>query len=200
MLMTLATAGTELDLTVSADDVCAFDMAPGQFVSVTAGGAAIVASLFTFTQADRSEWLSVADTRLMLGTLYPRPGHRLFSNRRRALLVWAADSCGRHDLLMPVGVGCAAAQRELWGQRLGQAFSALGADGQHPPDPLNLYLNTDVQADGRIHLRPPNVRAGDRVVLCATTAVSSVILAWRTTPAQPERAILGVSVRNVFNP
>jgi uncharacterized protein YcgI (DUF1989 family) len=147
----------------------------------------MVGSLYAFAAEDQSEWLSVANTRILLGTLHPCHGQRLFSNRRRALSVWVEDSGGRHDLLLPPCVRqTAAAHTHIPAlERLDEVFARIGADRAHAPDPLNLFLDTRIDADGRIAMHPSNAGSGEHVVLRATTDLRCVILAWSLTEAPP---------------
>jgi uncharacterized protein YcgI (DUF1989 family) len=173
--------GRELEVRVPVGDTATFALAPGQFVNIATNGELAVGSLFAFASDDRSEWLSVGNTRILLGTLGPRPGKRLFSNRRRALLVWIEDSGGGHDLLLPLG---ATARVEIPAlERLGKAFAHLGVDHTHVPDPLNLFLDARIDTDGHIKIHPSSGRSNDYVVLRATTAIDCAILAWSLTEA-----------------
>ena len=183
------TSGTvtadESELVVRMQDAHEFVLAPGQFLSIATRGESVVGSLYAFAAEDQSEWLSVGNTRILLGTLRPRPGHRLFSNRRRALLVWVEDSAGGHDLLLPpcAQSGASAPTQLPALERLDEAFARIGADCAHAPDPLNLFLDTRVGADGCITIRPSSAGPGKHVVLRATTGLRCVVLVWSLTQA-----------------
>lgn len=186
-LKSTSSQGREVQARVPVGDTATFTLTPGQFLSIATDGGPVVGSLFAFASDDRSEWLSVGNTRILLGTLCPRPGQRLFSNRRRALLVWLEDSGGGHDLLLPP---CAQPAATTYSRvpalaRLGEAFAHMGADRAHMSDPLNLFLDTRVDMDGRIKIRPSNGRPGGHVVLRATTALDCLILAWSTAERRP---------------
>jgi uncharacterized protein YcgI (DUF1989 family) len=175
--------GREVQMRVPVGDNATFALAPGQFLNIATNGESVVGSLFAFATEDRTEWLSVGNTRILLGTLRPRAGQRLFSNRRRALLVWIENSGGGHDLVLPL---CAVAQVEIPAlERLDETFARIGADCTHAPDPLNLFLNTRIDTDGRITISPSSGGGGGYVVLRATTALDCVILAWSMTETRP---------------
>ncbi len=185
----------ETESSICAGEACDFAISPGQFVSIAIDAEPLMGSLFAFASEDQTESLSVGNTRILLGTLRPRPGDRLFSNRRRTLFVWVDDSSGVHDLLMPVGA-CA---RDNDSAELNDVLRQVGADPAHPPDPLNLFMNVEVGADGRIRLGQPAAKAGDRVVLCATTYLSCVLLAWEQDGpkrAGRDRLALTIAIRN----
>lgn len=195
----------EMESSICAGEACEFAMSAGQFVSVVIGAEPLVGSLFAFASEDQTESLSVGNTRILLGTLRPRPGDRLFSNRRRALFVWVDDASGVHDLLMPVAA-CArdnAAGTEptmaVCSGKLNDALQRVGADPAHPPDPLNLFMNVEVGPEGRIRTSQPVAKAGDRVVLRATSCLYSVLLAWaQGGPTRPGRdpPAMTIAVRN----
>ena len=179
----VAAGGCEREFVVRMDEARAFMLAPGQFARIATNGESLAASLYAFAADAQGEWLSVGNTRILLGRLQPRPGDRLYSNRRRALLVWVEDSGGGHDLLLPPGVqpGAAVHTRMPGLDRLDDAFAPIGADWAHVPDPLNLFLATRVDADGRIEVCPPAAPGPEHVVLRATTGLRCVVLVWSLT-------------------
>ncbi len=184
----VAAGGCEREFVVRMHEARAFMLASGQFARIATDGESLVASLYAFAADDEGEWLSVGNTRILLGTLRLCPGHRLFSNRRRALLVWVEDSGGGHDLLLPPGVhpGAAVHTRMPAFDPLDDAFARIGTDWAHGPDPLNLFLATRVNADGRIEVCPPAAPGPEHVVLRATTGLHCLVLAWSLTEPCPE--------------
>ncbi|MGE3773033.1 MAG: DUF1989 domain-containing protein [Gammaproteobacteria bacterium] len=129
-----------------------------------------IGDLFVLAAADPSEQLSPAVTRLVNFTPFPRPGESFYSNRRRALLTLLADeSPGPHDMTF------APCDREIY-RALGAGehhpncrdnfFSAaaeLGLRPDFPPDPINVFQNTPLDADGNYVIGVTRTRAGDRV-------------------------------------
>jgi uncharacterized protein YcgI (DUF1989 family) len=189
----------ESQLELDAGEVRGFIVKAGQFLGVTVAGEPLAASLYAFAEGDPTEWLSVGNTRILLGRLRPRPGDRLFSNRRRALFVWVEDSSGLHDLLLPAGAVCARGLGVGRLRRLTDALHQAGADRACAPDPLNLFLGTHVDANGRIQVLPPATNPGDQLLLRATVASRCVLLAWQQretgSPTSGARA-LRVKIRN----
>jgi len=191
--------GRELEVRVPVGDTATVALAPGQFLNIESDGVLVVGSLFAFASEDRSEWLSMGNTRILLGTLRLRPGQRLFSNRRRALLVWVEDSGRGHDLLLPpCGHSTATDHSHMPAlAELNKAVAGIGADRAHIPDPLNLFLDTRIDADGRIAIHPSSAGPGEHVVLRATTGLRCVILAWTLAEARPDAGgALAVSIKN----
>lgn len=188
--------GRELEVRVPAGDTATVELTAGQFLNIATEGGPVVGSLFAFASDDRSEWLSMGNTRILLGRLRPRPGDRLYSNRRRTFFVWAADSGGGHDLLMPPCATDSTVHVPAL-ERLGCALARIEVDHTCTPDPLNLFLESQVQADGRIHLRPSADRPGYYVMLRATAALHCAILAWSMADARPDAgAALAVRITN----
>lgn len=177
-----------MEVRVPVGDTATVALAPGQFLNIATSGGPAIGSLFAFAMEDRTEWLSVGNTRILLGTLRPRPGQRLFSNRRRALLVWVEDSGRGHDLLLPPCAQPAATTHSPIPAlaKLDKAFARIGADRAPMSDPLNFFLDTRIDADGRIAIHSPSAGPGEHVVLRATTGLLCVILAWSLAEASPD--------------
>lgn len=196
-LMAPTAPAPESRLELGAGEVQDFTVRAGQFLGITVVSEPVIASLYVFAESDPTEWLSVGNTRILLGTLHLRTGHRLFSNRRRALLVWVDGSGGRHDLLLPPCTQLAenAHTRLPVLDRLDQAFTQIGANYVHVPDPLNLFLDTRIDANGRIVMHPPNT--SDHALLRATTDLRCVILPWSVAEkhASADRA-LAIAITN----
>jgi uncharacterized protein YcgI (DUF1989 family) len=109
-----------------------------------------------------------------VGRLFPRVGEQFVTNRRRPILTLEADdSPGVHDML------CAACDRaryallgaEGWHascqENLQRAMADLGHEQVEIPQPINLFMNIPVGADGSIAFEPALTRAGDSVTLRA---------------------------------
>lgn len=193
------TPGPESQLELSVGEVRGFTVKAGQFLGVTVVGKPLVASVYAFADSDPLEWLSVGNTRILLGRLRPRLGDRLFSNRRRALFVWVEDSSGTHDLLMPAGAVFTEKSAANPLPQLADALGQVGADAIRVPDPLNLFLDTRVDANGRIRILPPAIDPGDHILLRATAALRCVVLVWQQDePSSSKRdaRTLTVTVRN----
>ena len=196
-----APAPPESRLQLGIGEAHGFSLKAGQFLGITVVSEPVIASLYAFTEGDPTEWLSVGNTRILLGTLHLRTGHRLFSSRRRTLLVWVHDSGQGHDLLLPTCAQLAATAhtRSPALERLDETFTRIGGDPTYMPDPLNLFLDTRVDADGRIVVHPPSPEA--HAVLRATTGLRCVILAWSLSEvhASADRA-LAVAITNRWSP
>ncbi|MCC7427787.1 MAG: urea carboxylase-associated family protein [Alphaproteobacteria bacterium] len=161
--------------------VCDIPARAGKAARVKAGGAirlintlgSQVVDTWAFNAADTSEFMSMEHTRVMLGRVSPRKGDKLFSNRRRPMLVLEEDtSPGVHDTLR---AACDPERYRLLGfsshascaENLTTALAELGLTAPHNPCPLNMFENCPVGEDGALIVVPPPVTAGQYVVLRA---------------------------------
>jgi uncharacterized protein YcgI (DUF1989 family) len=134
-----------------------------------------VADLVAFAAADPRETLSNGRTFDYEQTVALTAGNRLWSNRSRPLLTILHDDAGRHDFLL---TPCS---RDTWricyGGRhddvpgcFGNLAAALAPYGIGPdaiPTSFNVFMRVELGPDGRLAVRPPRSRAGDRLVLRA---------------------------------
>jgi uncharacterized protein len=133
-----------------------------------------VGDLFAFSAADPTEYASAEHTRAYVSRLFPRPGEPFVTNRRRPILTLVEDdSPGVHDML------CAACDPERYAglgvegwhasceENLREAMRRLGHERVEVPQPINLFMNIPVAADGSLGWEPAPTRPGDAVVLRA---------------------------------
>jgi uncharacterized protein len=150
------------------------EVAGGQRFRVVDVEGGQVADTFAFCAEDVSEFHSAEHTRVHVNRLFPRPGEQFVTNRRRPILLFEEDtSPGIHDLLCAacdpwryegLGVeGWHASCRE----NLETAMAALGCSRIEIPQPINLFMNIPVRADGELGWDPARTKPGDYVVLRA---------------------------------
>ncbi len=133
-----------------------------------------VADVFAFSVADVSEYASAEHTRVHVNRLFPRVGEQFVTNRRRPILLYERDdSPGVHDML------CAACDPtryarlgvEGWHasceENLKRALAELGYDRVEVPQPINLFMNIPVAADGALGWEPAPTKGGDSVTFRA---------------------------------
>ena len=126
-----------------------------------------------FVATDPEEWLSPAHCREALRSIFVRVGDILVSNRRRPLLEVVADDVGVHDATIPAcdptryAVEFGVPRHRNCLENLWEPVRERGVDLRRMPEPLNLFQNTPVVADGRIGLTDPISRPGQRIVLRA---------------------------------
>jgi urea carboxylase-associated protein 1 len=153
----------------------AFAMTPGETLRITDLEGQQVADLVCFSREDTSEKLSVNNTALIQGTIYITTGHSLFSDRCRKLMTITADTCGRHDLL--AGSCSEGTNRFRYGiadtpncrANLEHALKPFGIPLREIPYSFNVFMNVQVQPDGRISIQEPISKPGDHIDLRAET-------------------------------
>lgn len=163
----------------------------GQMLAIEAPEGGQVAAVFAWTTADRAEWLSPHHTRVFGGTFRMRMGTRLVTNRRRPIFVVGRDSSRTHDLLLPASVEAVDA--------VSAALGEVGLEVPRIPDPVNLFLESQLGEDGRIDVRPCGARPGERwtvrVLIDCDVAVAAARTGIREASADPPRG-LRLIVRN----
>jgi uncharacterized protein YcgI (DUF1989 family) len=131
-----------------------------------------VIDTWAFNAADLSEWMSMEHTRTAIGSILPKVGDKLLTNRRRPILTLLEDtSPGIHDTLL---AACDRYRYELLGHpnhdnctdNLADALTELGLSANHTPSPLNLFMNIPVQGY-QIDFLPPVSQPGDSVLFQA---------------------------------
>lgn len=142
-----------------------------------------VADVFAFTAADIDEYASAEHTRMHVDRLFPRPGESFVTNRRRPIVrLERDDSPGVHDML------CAACDPTRYAalgapshrscqDNLRSVIADLGFPRVEIPQPINLFMNVPVGADGALSLQPAVTRAGDSVTLRAELDLVLVVSA-----------------------
>lgn len=128
-----------------------------------------VGDLFAFAAADPDEYLSASHTRTATGSLFPRIGEQFLTNLRRPILTLTGDtSPGAHDMLI---AACDPARYEALGvaghascaDNLRAALSHLALTTCVVPQPVNVFMDIPVAADGSLSWLPAPSREGDAV-------------------------------------
>lgn len=127
-----------------------------------------VADLFVYNSESPIEHLSAQHTRVHMGEIYPRAGWTFYTNERRPILEFTNDtSPGRHDCLV---AACDPYRYELLGAEPGHASCEAnlqaeakkhGIDVPHAPQPINVFANFRMDAEGRLTLDDCLTRSGD---------------------------------------
>jgi uncharacterized protein YcgI (DUF1989 family) len=134
-----------------------------------------VADLVAVVAGDVREQLSNGRTFDYEQTIALTVGNRLWSNRSRPLLTILRDDVGKHDFLL---TPCS---RDTWRicyggahddvpgcfGNLATALAPFGVEPDAIPTSFNAFMHVEVGSDGRLAVRPPRSRPGDRLVLRA---------------------------------
>ncbi|WOI57896.1 urea carboxylase-associated family protein [Palleronia sp. LCG004] len=205
-LMMIEPASSELPpeatLVVEHGSVTAIPVKCGQLMTITdlQGGQPV--QLHAYTDASTGEFLSAHHTRVFSNSYRLNQGMRMVTNRRRPLMVLGKDSCGKHDLLMPGSTGTSLVEagfQDETGSR--EAFrAAVAAAGLSPvkfPDPINLFLDVEIDTSGTITPRDLSHPAGTsvvcRVVIDCTLFVGACA---SDLPIAQSRGPVEVKIRN----
>ena len=131
-----------------------------------------VSDLISFSDEDRSEWLSSGRTIDYANTIYLTVGHTLYSNRSRPMWKIVEDTVGRHDFLL---TPCSPETFQIIYKHNGHhpscfenlvsALSAYGISPDSIPTTLNIFMNVEISSSGELRILPPRSSAGDHVLL-----------------------------------
>ena len=126
------------------------------------------ADLFVYNAANPIEYMSGRHTRVYMDELYPRAGWTFYSNERNPILEFVEDtSPGRHDCIVAacdpyryrdLGAGPDHASCET---NLQMEAKKYGIDVPHAPQPMNVFANFRVDAEGKLTLHECVSKPGD---------------------------------------
>jgi len=146
----------------------------GQVIRIFNTHGTQVCDTWAFKADDLSEFMSMEHARAYIDRIIPKEGDPLVSNRRRPIMTLTRDtSPGVHDTLM---AACDAYRYRNLGvegyhdncaDNMRLALRAIGLRAREVPQPLNLWMNIPVGADGGVQWLPPVSKAGDYVDLRA---------------------------------
>ena len=132
-----------------------------------------VGDLFAFSAAGPAEYLSASHTRTSTGRLYPHVGEQFSTNERRPILTLSADtSPGVHDMLIAACdsaryLQLGATEHASCADNLRAELANLGLVADVVPQPVNVFMNIPVDADGDLRWLSAVSRPGDAVTFQA---------------------------------
>ena len=155
---------------ISACSGRAIDVKAGQLISVIDIDGGQVVDFFAENASNGDEFVSPGVTSDCNESLRIHVGDTLYSNLYHPMFTIIADDVGEHDLLHPC---CRPEMYEFFYQNgeghancLDNINGSLGR--KHPIiHPINLFMYTAIEPNGKIIVKPPLSRAGDRIVLRA---------------------------------
>ena len=158
------------EVMISACSGCAIDVKAGQRISVVDIEGGQVVDFFAERAGSGDEFVSPGVTIDCNESLRLNVGDTLYTNLYNPMFTVVSDDVGEHDLLHPC---CRKEMYEFFYHNgeghpncLDNINASLGR--QHPIiRPINLFMYTAIEPDGRIAVRPPKSKAGDRIVLRA---------------------------------
>jgi len=149
-------------------------LARGQILRVVDPNGGQAGDITAFRAGDPTEWLSNGRSFDYGGKIYFSTGDVLYSNRSNPMLTIVSDDVGRHDFLY---TACSIEMYRIqYGatdshpnclDNLANALADLGIAQHRVPTPFNVFMNVNVEPDGRLVIGPPRSRAGDAICLRA---------------------------------
>lgn len=144
------------------------DVEKGQRVIVTDIEGGQVADFFAVSAENSAEFLSPAVTLDCHESLGLKVGDALYTNLYHPMFRILSDDVGKHDLLFP---SCRPEMYDFFYQN-GAGHpnchdNINNALGEHRSiiNPVNLFMYTTVNADGKITIHPPVSKSGDKIIL-----------------------------------
>jgi uncharacterized protein YcgI (DUF1989 family) len=143
-----------------------------------------VGDFWAFNAADLGEYMSMEHIHVDIGSIFPKAGDRLITNRRCAILHFEEDtSPGVHDTVIAAcdtyryqQLGCTE-YHDNCTDNLRMALIAIGERAPATSAPFKLWMNIPVAADGGVGFLSTVSAPGDRMVFRAELAAIAAISA-----------------------
>ncbi len=171
------------DIIVPAGYARAFEVEKGTTFTVIDMEGGQIADLVAFNKDDLSEKFSCSHTRLALHSIRLKVGDSLRTNLRRPMMEIMADTAGTHDMLIPACdeqrylVDYGVEEHRSCVANFQEVLAPWGIDRRDIPDPLNIFENAAIDADGNLVHLPVLSKAGDHItfralmnLVCAVSA------------------------------
>lgn len=159
-------------------------LSKGQTITVVNTHGTQVCDFWAFSAANPNEFMSWEHGRGWLSAIIPKVGDDMVTNRRRPIMTIETDtSPGIHDTLMSAcdlfrytTLGCTE-YHDNCSDNMRMALLAIGVEPKEVPQPLNLWMNIPVAADGSVQWLAPVSKAGDSVTMRAHMDMIAVMSA-----------------------
>jgi uncharacterized protein YcgI (DUF1989 family) len=152
----------------------AFEMRKGETLRVIDLEGEQVADLTAFAAADHAEWLSSGRSIDYANRIYLTTADILYSNRSRPMFTITHDDVGRHDFLL---TPCSPETFQIIYRNpdehpscfanLAQHLARFGIEPDTIPTTFNIFMNVEIDRDGRLSILPPRSKARDAITLRA---------------------------------
>ncbi len=158
------------EVMISACSGCAIDVKAGQFISVIDIEGGQVVDFFAERAGNGNEFVSPGVTMDCNESLRLNIGDAIYTNLYNPMFTVMADDVGEHDLIHPC---CRPEMYEFFyhnGEGHPNCLDNINGNlgRQHPIiHPVNLFMHTAIEPNGKIVVRPPKSEAGDKIVLRA---------------------------------
>jgi uncharacterized protein YcgI (DUF1989 family) len=160
----------------------AVEVKAGQLLQIQTVQGKQVADFVAFDLGDTEEYLSTSVTFSVNGSIVPKQGMTLYSNRRQPMFEIVEDTVGRHDMLFAC---CDPIRYEMLGapghancrEALAGALESHGVGYDRIPTPINWFMNVAILQRGELDIREPLAEKGDYVILRALKDVVAAVSA-----------------------
>ena len=148
----------------------AIDVRAGQLISVIDIEGGQVVDFFAERMGDGNEFVSPCVTTDCNESLRLNVGDTIYSNLYNPMFTVISDDVGEHDLLHPC---CRPEMYEFFyhnGEGHSNCLDNINTNlgRKHPIiHPINLFMYTAIEPSGKIVVKPPKSKAGDKIVLRA---------------------------------
>lgn len=132
-----------------------------------------VSDFICFNRDDLDEHVSPVHMRSSLSSIRLKVGDYLYSNYREHMMQLIEDTVGKHDFFFPAcdyyryKIDFGVENHPNCHDNLVQAIKRFGLNRQELPDPINWFMNNDMDDNGDYTIREPLSMPGDYVRLCA---------------------------------
>ena|SRR5688572_28644561 len=156
------------------------ELRKGQLLEVLNVEGQQICDFWAFNCDNLHEHLSPSHTRSVLARAYIRKGDVLSTVLRGKIFEMVEDTVGQHDLSIPACdpqrylLDYGIKEHRSCRVNLAEMMSGERIPYEYLPDPVNLFQNTPILADGRYTRGISPSRAGDKVILRALLDVIAV--------------------------
>ena len=132
-----------------------------------------VGDFVCFNYHDAEEYVSPVHMRASLSSIRLKIGDGLYTNRRRALMSFEEDTVGRHDFFFPAcdyyryKVDYDMEEHPNCHDNLRESLKKYALDQLLVPDPINFFMNNQLDMFGDYEICEPLSKPGDYVRLKA---------------------------------
>lgn len=172
------------DIIIPGEQVEVFELKQGSSITITDLEGQQVVDLLAFKKDNLKEYLSMSHSRLGLRKMNFGKGDVLLTNLLNPIIEFTEDTVGTHDSMI---ASCNPGMYEELGvpghpschENFTKALKDYNIEPWWQPDPLNLFQNTPMLADGSFKVGTPPSKSGDYVTL---TFLEDTLLALSVCP------------------
>jgi uncharacterized protein YcgI (DUF1989 family) len=168
------------DVLIPAAHGGSIEVSKGQYIGVLDVKGGQCADFWAIDRDNLGHFLSPPHCWIDLLRIQPRVGDKLVTNQRDPILKIITDDVGWHDMLVP---SCDSRRYEyhfgVKGHRncvdnFKEVMKKYQWGDRPVPQPFNIFMDTFVDENGKLFIRVPTSKAGDRVIMRAELDIIAV--------------------------